>query len=578
MAEIRPVTTIAAPEAGRIAGRVLIIEDDEPMRLLETLSLQGSGWVVSEAPTGRDGLAVATETLPEVIICDLLLPDIDGLQVIAALAQNPATASIPVVLVTGMSGVDDIVAGIDAGAHDYLVKPFHMIELDVRCRAAMRVTRQHRLLAQSEARYRALLDHLPDTVAVVLDTELRVVIGAGADLAPRGLNGDAMRGKRFDELIAADDIDYLERTFRSAFRGEATSTEFRSKVTGIDNLLDVVPVLVASADEPAEILVVARNIGPIKARERALITAELRWRTAFERAPVGMSQIGVDGRFLCVNPALCAMLGYSAGQLLAMLPVDISHPDDTEEAARAIADLAANDIEHFRTEKRYIHSDGHTVWCAVNAAPVHDNDGHVDHILVHFLEISKLKRLETELQHLASHDPLTGLLNRRAFEQALADHLAHVDRYGPGGALLIMDLDGLKVINDTGGHDAGDRAITAVADILKRRLRNTDTIARLGGDEYAVILPHANHQQAGRVATMLLTTIRSASKSDGTTPKLTASIGVTMFDTPGRSAHDLLADADSRMYDAKNAGRDRFAIANPDEPPDLVAVVGRICP
>ncbi len=555
---IEPLSAVMASAAGG-GGHVLIIEDDESMRLLETLSLQSRGWAVSAASTGREGVATATEASPEVIICDLLLPDISGMEVIAALAQNAATASIPVVLVTGMGDLGDIVAGIEAGAQDYLVKPFRMIELEVRCRAALRVSRQHRLLARSEARYRALLDHLPDTVAVVLDTELRVVIGAGADLAARDLDGGDMVGRRFDELIGADDSDYLEGIFRSAFGGQATSTEFRSQRTGIDNLLDVVPVLVRGA-EMDEILVVARDIGPLKARERAFASAEQRWRTAFEQAPVGMAHIGVDGRFRRVNPALCTMLGYTADQILSMQPVDISHPDDTDEAAHAIADLAADTIGHFRTEKRYLDAKGLTVWCAVSAVPVHDPQGQVDHILVHFLDISAQKRLETELHHLAVHDPLTGLLNRRGFDRALASHVAYVDRYGPRGALLVLDLDGLKVINDTCGHNAGDEAITATANVLQRRLRSTDTIARLGGDEYAVILPDANRDQAAVVAAMLVTAIRTETTPLDADVELTASIGVALFDTPGRTPQDLMSHADRSMYAAKNAGRNGFAI------------------
>src|SRR5580765_2654758 len=130
--------------ADSMAGRVLIIEDDETLRLLESISLRNSGWEVFDAPTGREGLARAAETLPEVIICDRLLPDLDGIELIDALARDPATASIPVVIVTGLGDTADIVAGIDAGAHDYVVKPFKMIELEARCRAALRVSRRHR--------------------------------------------------------------------------------------------------------------------------------------------------------------------------------------------------------------------------------------------------------------------------------------------------------------------------------------------------------------------------------------------------------------------------------------------------
>ncbi len=147
---------VAAGDIEQRPGRVLIIEDDVTTRLLETISLQRAGWAVSEACSGREGVAVAIETRPEVIICDRRLPDVDGVDVIRALADDPATAAIPVVMVTGMGETDDVVAGIDAGAHDYLVKPFKMIELEVRCRAALRVSRQFRLLVHSEYELRLL--------------------------------------------------------------------------------------------------------------------------------------------------------------------------------------------------------------------------------------------------------------------------------------------------------------------------------------------------------------------------------------------------------------------------------------
>lgn len=170
----------------------------------------------------------------------------------------------------------------------------------------------------------------------------------------------------------------------------------------------------------------------------------------------------------------------------------------------------------------------------------------------------ELKRIEAELQHLSTHDPLTGLLNRRGFQEALESHVAHVDRYGPDGALFVIDLDGLKAINDTHGHSSGDRAITAAANVL-RRLRSTDTIGRLGGDEFAVIVHSVDRVQACRLAASLVKEIRSKSASDDPACAVTASVGVAMFDNPSRTADKILRDADSTMYEAKSAGRDRYA-------------------
>ncbi len=118
-------------------------------------------------------------------------------------------------------------------------------------------------------------------------------------------------------------------------------------------------------------------------------------------------------------------------------------------------------------------------------------------MLLQLLDITERKRVEAHLQHMADHDPLTGLLNRRRFEQELDRHVAHAQRYGTEGAVIVLDVDRFKQVNDAYGHSTGDRVITSVARVLRRRLRTTDTLARLGGDEFAVLLPKADHRKPG---------------------------------------------------------------------------------
>jgi diguanylate cyclase (GGDEF)-like protein/PAS domain S-box-containing protein len=380
-----------------------------------------------------------------------------------------------------------------------------------------------------------------------------------------------MIGKHFDDLVAAEDAPTLRPIFEAGFAGRTTTLEFFSRLTQVDNLLDIVPINDVPNTTGTEILVLAHDIGPIKQRERALAQAEARWRTAFEVAPVGMAQLGLDGRFSRVNPALCEMIGYPAEQLLTMTPADICHPDEAGVVGQAILDVAAGRVERLSTETRYVHADGHILWCAINAVPVHDDDGRVDHFLAHCLDITARKQMETELQQLSVRDPLTGLLNRRGFDDALLRQIAHVDRYGPDGALLILDLDGLKRLNDTQGHDAGDHALVATADLLRRRLRATDTLARLGGDEFAIILSHVDRLQANTTADSIVRTIRQHGTTHPTTYPITASIGVALFTTDG--ARDVVARADAAMYIAKRAGRDQVAMSGPD--PQLAQAGGK---
>jgi diguanylate cyclase (GGDEF)-like protein len=171
------------------------------------------------------------------------------------------------------------------------------------------------------------------------------------------------------------------------------------------------------------------------------------------------------------------------------------------------------------------------------------------------------RRHESELQYLADHDPLTGLLNRRAFERSLEEHLARGERYGHAGAVLVVDLDDFKGVNDTLGHSAGDELIGRVAGALASRLRESDTLARLGGDEFAVLTPVGDCAEAERLAQLLLGVVRRehAPRGPGGPERpITASIGLAPLEgAQPISAEEALINADLAMYDAKEAGRDR---------------------
>lgn len=169
---------------------------------------------------------------------------------------------------------------------------------------------------------------------------------------------------------------------------------------------------------------------------------------------------------------------------------------------------------------------------------------------------------EAKLRYLVDHDPLTGLLNRRAYEAILTDHISRGNRYGHEGAVMMLDLDEFKQVNDTLGHSAGDELIVRAANALASRLRDSDTVARLGGDEFAVLLPKGGIAEAETVATALLDIIRSERSARGRKGRVrpvSASIGVApLVGVEHITAEQALINADLAMYDAKEAGRDRF--------------------
>ncbi|HTN23432.1 MAG TPA: EAL domain-containing protein [Solirubrobacteraceae bacterium] len=302
--------------------------------------------------------------------------------------------------------------------------------------------------------------------------------------------------------------------------------------------------------------------------EDHLREAEERFHRAFEDAGTGMALIGVGGaeedRFLEVNDALCASTRYSRDELLSMRIGAMTHPEDAVETLQLVRRLVDGELDSVQGETRLLDAMGEVVWIAFSTSVIRDGDGRALYRLAQMQDITERKRFEGQLQHLADHDPVTALFNRRRFEEELGRELAAAQRYGTSGAVLALDLDNFKYVNDTLGHSAGDELIAGVAEILSARLRRTDIIARLGGDEFAVVLPQVDEREALRVASELLAAIRReavVTTSKGSR-RATASIGVALFpDDAGQlSGEELLIEADIAMYDAKEAGRDQACV------------------
>ncbi|MGZ4172908.1 MAG: EAL domain-containing protein [Solirubrobacteraceae bacterium] len=182
-----------------------------------------------------------------------------------------------------------------------------------------------------------------------------------------------------------------------------------------------------------------------------------------------------------------------------------------------------------------------------------------------FRDVTLQKQSERELEHLANHDGLTGLMSRRRFEQEVERTLSHISRYGGRVAAMILDVDNFKYVNDTLGHGAGDELIRSVARLLAGRLRASDVVARLGGDEFAVLLREVDAETAQQVAADVLTAVRHHTAFiAGQRISMTVSIGVALLEDEAVDAGQLLADADLAMYDAKRGGRDGVSIYTPE--------------
>jgi diguanylate cyclase (GGDEF)-like protein/PAS domain S-box-containing protein len=290
-----------------------------------------------------------------------------------------------------------------------------------------------------------------------------------------------------------------------------------------------------------------------------LRAAEERFRRAFDDAAIGMALVSTDGQFQRVNRALTDITGYGAERLTGMTFAEITHPDDRSRDLEALQRMVGGEIDRYQTEKRYVHADGRTVWINLNVSAVRDGEGRLLYFITQMQDTSERKQAEEKLAHQASHDPLTGLPNRTLLDDRMTVALARLRRAELPFAVLFLDLDRFKLVNDSFGHEAGDRLLLEVAERLKRLLRPSDTVARLGGDEFALLCesmsPDAAATLAGRVGEAIAEPIRI----EGRDVVVTSSVGIALNNDPDVSPGTLLANADAAMYDAKTRGRSRFA-------------------
>ena len=275
-----------------------------------------------------------------------------------------------------------------------------------------------------------------------------------------------------------------------------------------------------------------------------------------------MALVDLEGHCLQVNDALCRITGHSRAAFKATTLRALTHPEDVDLDADSLRALLDGGIPSYQVEKRYRHAWGHYLWGLLTVSLVRDDQGNILYVVSQVQDISERRELAQRLEYLIDHDFLTGLANRRRFEQELSREAERVARYGAPGAVLLIDLDNFKEVNDAFGHMAGDDLLKGVAGAVKHRIRQTDLLARIGGDEFGVLLPQADADQAQIAADGIVKALgRHVAVLGDQSIRVTASVGLAMFDR--LSAAEVLACADVAMYEAKEAGRNRFALYSP---------------
>jgi diguanylate cyclase (GGDEF)-like protein/PAS domain S-box-containing protein len=297
-------------------------------------------------------------------------------------------------------------------------------------------------------------------------------------------------------------------------------------------------------------------------RERRLLedlqASEQRFRTLVQNSSDVFLILHPDGRVDYQSPAVERVLGYPPGERLGREIFELTHPEDVDFVRGAMAELMQTPGAQRTIELRSRHADGS--WRTIEATAKNMvDDPMVSGIVVNYRDVTERRTLELQLIHEAFHDPLTGLANRALFTDRVEHALSRRDDIGRL-AVLFMDVDDFKTINDSLGHAAGDLVLVAVAERLRACLRPEDTVSRMGGDEFAVLLEDADSGLATQVAARLLDTLRMPFDIAGKQVHLAASIGVAFGSPDTRTANEMLRNADVAMYTAKNRGKGRLEL------------------
>jgi diguanylate cyclase (GGDEF)-like protein/PAS domain S-box-containing protein len=434
---------------------------------------------------------------------------------------------------------------------------------DLRCRVEeqekveIQRKRSEEILRESEERYRS--PAATEDSLYFVDREGRYRLMNSAHLLRLGLSLDEVMGRTYGDFHSEEDTkQFADRVEAVLSTGDSFQTEHRSERDNKYFLRTFSPIKDFQGNI-TDITIVSKDVTERRQAEDALWKSEERYRNILDSIEEGYYEVDIAGNLTFFNDSLCNLLGYSRDELLGL---NSRHYTDEENAAKLY--LAFNEV--YRTgipvksfDWQVVRKDGTTGFGEVSVSPIRDEAG----IIIGFRgiarDITDRKKLEEAIKTLSFKDDLTGLYNRRGFFALAEQGLKTAQRNGIEVLLLYGDLDNLKEINDTFGHQEGDLVLTDLSDILKQTFRESDIVARMGGDEFVILAMNCNEVSAEKLITRFEKSLSDYNSQRKRSYTLSLSLGTAYFN-PQKSCslEALLTRADKMMYENKQKRKIRF--------------------
>ncbi len=549
----------------------ILLVDDVPENIsLIYQFLHSRNMTVLVAQDGYSALYITENEPIDLILLDVMMPEMDGFELCQRLKASEKSADIPVIFMTALGDTENKVRGFQVGGVDYLSKPVQEEELWARLQTHLRIhqlqnqlNEQNRQLQHAMQIQQAMLDN--SLVGILLLDESRCVLQVNEQFCKLfACRRESIIGKTTEPLYPTYD-DFIElgaNAYPKLIDGEFYDTELIMR--RFDDSRFVARIR-GKAIVPGDLgYGSVWNLEDISAQKAA--EDELRLSSiVFENAGEALMVCDQKARIVRINSAFTMLTGYESEEIIGKCPHVLNSGKHSDAFYRALWHdlLEKNQWQGELLDRR---KDGHVfpVWSTINT--VRRPNGEISHFVSVMRDITQHKEHEARLNYQANYDKLTGLPNRRLFQERLKKMLHSSRVHDKHFAILYIDLDGFKQVNDILGHDTGDEVLNMVAERLKAALRDHDVAARWGGDEFLVLLSeYQATEQVELVAGRLLEQLTFNVSAPGQDLPLSASIGVAFFPQDCQQQaceEDLIKRADEAMYQAKKSGKQRYCIAS----------------
>jgi diguanylate cyclase (GGDEF)-like protein/PAS domain S-box-containing protein len=538
-----------------------LVVDDSPVTLLILKKYLEEEYEVINAQNANDAIQKMKEHKPDLFILDIMMPGMDGFALCEMIKKREKDVFIPIIIISALEDNESKLKGLEAGADEFITKPVNQFELNMRVKTLLKIKDLYDKLNAREKLFKAVFNNINSGITLLdisgnrLEVNNKAVdlLGYTKEDMKTGTGifsytvDDEQEGKVFQELASGEINEHVSEQLFS--RKDGSQFWVRHSLSSIND----------NTGTPEMIVSMFTDITETKTAQRRLANYTALLKKLIEAIPMPMYVKDVDGVFIECNERFCKLIGLKREEIIGNKQYSFFDKEAIKKIKRTEMELLKNG-GHKEFELQLKDASGKTKAFAFYKETFTTGDDiagliciMVDITTKNLLE-EQLRKANDILREQAIRDGLTGLYNHKKSLEMLEAEIKRAKRYNNVLSVLMLDIDYFKKVNDQYGHQTGDDVLVIVSEIIQGNIRETDIAGRYGGEEFLIIFPHTNFEEAFNTAKRINKALKEHKFKEGF--KLTISGGLSEWQ--GENAAQLIHKADKLLYKAKNGGRDRI--------------------